>query len=270
MDKLRKKLFEIIFEADTLAGKTFDISLLIIILISTVIVILESVNSFNQLMYNEFRIIEWVVTILFSIEYLLRIYSLKKPSGYIFSFYGIVDLLAILPSYLGLFFVGTHSLLVIRALRLLRIFRIFKISRYIDEGKFLIKAIYASRIKISVFLFALMTLILIIGTLMYLIEGENYGFTSIPKSIYWAIVTMTTVGYGDITPHTALGQFLSGIVMILGYSIIAVPTGIVGVELANTIRKAQNTQVCPNCSKEGHDSDAIYCKYCGTMLNEPL
>ena len=268
MDKLRKKLFEIIFEADTFAGKAFDISLLLVILLSTVIVILESVNTINQSLYNEFKIIEWTITLLFSIEYLLRIYSLRKPSGYVFSFFGIVDLLAILPSYLGLFLIGTHSLLVIRALRLLRIFRIFKISRYLDEGKFLIRAIYASRIKISVFLFALLTLILIIGTIMYLVEGENYGFTSIPKSIYWAIVTMTTVGYGDITPHTALGQFLSGIVMILGYSIIAVPTGIVGVELANSIRKAQNTQVCPNCTKEGHDTDAIHCKYCGAKLNE--
>ena len=268
MDKLRKKLFEIIFEADTFAGKAFDISLLLVILLSTVIVILESVNTINQSLYKEFKIIEWTITILFSIEYLLRIYSLRKPSGYVFSFFGIVDLLAILPSYLGLFLIGTHSLLVIRALRLLRIFRIFKISRYLDEGKFLIRAIYASRIKISVFLFALLTLILIIGTIMYLVEGENYGFTSIPKSIYWAIVTMTTVGYGDITPHTALGQFLSGIVMILGYSIIAVPTGIVGVELANSIRKAQNTQVCPNCTKEGHDTDAIHCKYCGAKLNE--
>jgi voltage-gated potassium channel len=216
MEKLRKKLFEIIFEADTFAGKAFDVILLVIILLSTVIVILESVTSINHLLNNEFKILEWSITVLFSIEYLLRIYSLKKPSGYVFSFFGIVDLLAILPSYLGLFFIGTHSLLIIRTLRLLRVFRIFKVSRYLDEGKFLIRAIYASRIKISVFLFALLTLLLIIGTIMYLVEGENYGFTSIPKSIYWAIVTMTTVGYGDITPHTALGQFLSGIVMILG------------------------------------------------------
>jgi voltage-gated potassium channel len=268
MEKIRKKLFEIIFEADTSAGKAFDVILLFVILLSTVVVIIESVPSINHLFYKEFRIIEWTITFLFSLEYLLRIYSLKKPEGYIFSFFGVVDLLAVLPSYLGLFFVGTHSLIVIRTLRLLRIFRIFKISRYLEEGKFLVRALYESRIKISVFLFALITLMLIIGTFMYLVEGENYGFTSIPKSIYWAIVTMTTVGYGDITPHTALGQFLSGFVMILGYSIIAVPTGIVGLELANTIRKAQSTQVCPNCTREGHDHDAIYCKYCGTMLNE--
>ncbi len=269
MEKIRKKLFEIIFEADTASGKIFDIVLLFIILLSTVVVIIESVPSINQVLYKEFRIIEWTITILFTIEYLLRIYSLKKPSGYIFSFFGIVDLLAILPFYLGLFFIGTHSLLVIRVLRLLRIFRIFKITRYLQEGKFLIRALYASRIKIGVFLFTLITLMLIIGTLMYLIEGENYGFTSIPKSIYWAIVTMTTVGYGDITPHTAVGQFLSGVVMILGYAIIAVPTGIVGLELANTMIKAQSTQVCPNCAREGHDHDAIYCKYCGFLLNEP-
>ncbi|MBN2212816.1 MAG: ion transporter [Bacteroidales bacterium] len=268
MEKIRKKLFEIIFEADTYAGKTFDVILLFIILLSTVIVIIESVPSINQVLNKELRIIEWTVTILFTIEYILRIYSVKKPSGYIFSFFGIIDLMAILPSYLGFFFAGPHSLLIIRTLRLLRVFRVFKISRYLEESKFLIRALYASRIKISVFLFALVTLMLIIGTLMYLIEGENSDFTSIPKSIYWAIVTMTTVGYGDITPHTAVGQFLSGVVMILGYSIIAVPTGIVGFEMANSIKKAQNTQVCPNCAREGHDSDAVYCKYCGSLLNE--
>jgi len=268
MEKIRKKLFEIIFEADTAAGKLFDVILLLIILLSTLVVIIESVPSIHDRLNLELRIIEWSITILFTIEYLLRIYCLRKPSAYIFSFFGIVDLLAILPSYLGLFFAGPHSLLIIRALRLLRVFRIFKITRYLEEGKFLIKALYASRIKISIFLFTLVTLMLIIGTMMYLIEGENSDFTSIPKSLYWAIVTMTTVGYGDITPHTAVGQFLSGIVMILGYSIIAVPTGIVGFEMASSISKARNTQVCPHCAREGHDSDAVYCKYCGSLLNE--
>lgn len=267
-NKIRKKLFEIIFEADTTAGKIFDIVLLALIILSTLAVILDSVPAIHTEYRLEFRYLEWAITILFSVEYILRIYSVNKPVNYVLSFYGIIDFLAILPTFLGLIFIGTHSLVVIRALRLLRVFRIFKISRYIEAGKVLLKALHASRVKISVFLFAILTLVLIIGTTMYLIEGDQHGFTSIPKSIYWAIVTMTTVGYGDITPQTALGQFLSGLVMILGYSIIAVPTGIVSVELANSIRKSVNTQVCPGCTREGHDSDALYCKYCGTKLNE--
>ncbi len=268
MGKIRKRLFEIIFEADTTAGKVFDIVLLGLIILSTLAVILESVPSVRVSFSSGLRVAEWVITILFSLEYVLRIYATDKPLRYILSFYGIIDFMAILPTYLGLVIAGTHSLVVIRALRLLRVFRIFKISRYIEEGKILLKALQASRVKISVFLFVIFTLILVIGTVMYLIEGEKNGFTSIPKSIYWAIVTMTTVGYGDITPQTALGQFLSAIVMILGYSIIAVPTGIVSVELAGAIKDAVSTQTCPACLREGHDADAEFCKYCGARLNE--
>ena len=218
--------------------------------------------------YGEiFKATEWIITILFSLEYITRIYAVDKSWKYIFSFYGIIDLISVLPTFISLIIPGTHSLIVIRALRLLRIFRILKVTRYMNAGKILVSALKASRVKISVFLFTIITVIIIIGTLMYLIEGEAGGFTSIPKSIYWAVVTLTTVGYGDITPQTAFGQFVSGLVMILGYSIIAVPTGIVTAELAGSIKRSSNNQVCPQCLKEGHDPDAAYCKYCGTRLN---
>ncbi|MBN2349307.1 MAG: ion transporter [Bacteroidales bacterium] len=267
-NKFRQKLFEIIFESDTRSGKVFDIALLFFILLSIVIVILESVSGYQIRFGHIFLIIEWFITILFTLEYITRIYVVDKPWKYIFSFYGIIDLISILPTFISVFIPGTHSLMVIRALRLLRIFRILKITRYIDAGKILVNALKASRIKISVFLFTIGTVIVIIGTLMYLIEGEASGFTSIPKSIYWAVVTLTTVGYGDITPQTAFGQFISSLVMILGYSIIAVPTGIVTAELAGNIKKSSNNQVCPKCLKEGHDEDAEYCKYCGSELNK--
>ncbi len=268
--KLRQKLFDIIFEADTPVGKAFDIGLLGIIILSVLLVMLESVDSIRNRVPELFTILEWIVTVLFTIEYLLRIWLVKNSWRYILSFYGIVDLLSILPTYLGLFFANTQYLLTIRALRLLRIFRILKMVQYILEGQIIVKALAASRRKITVFIMAVLTVVLIIGSLMYVVEGtSDSGFTSIPRSVYWAIVTVTTVGYGDISPVTPLGQFLSSILMITGYAVIAVPTGIVSVEMAHVDRELKQkiyTRVCPNCGREGHDQDAIYCKHCSHVL----
>lgn len=269
----RRKVHEVIFEADTPAGKLFDVVLLLAIVLSTLAVMLESVKEVEEQHGHLLRIVEWVFTILFSIEYLARIISVARPLRYVFSFYGIIDLLSILPTYLGLFFTNTRSLSVIRTIRLLRVFRIFKLARYLREGETLTRALKASRWKITVFLGVVLMICVIMGTLMYLIEGGNprapgEGFTSIPRSIYWAIVTLTTVGYGDIAPVTPLGQSLSSIIMILGYAIIAVPTGIVSVELNNEMNSepAISTQACMSCSREGHDADAEFCKFCGEKL----
>ncbi len=266
---LQDRIHEIIFEADTPWGKAFDVSLLILIIVSVLVVILESVEEFQQQVPDLFFYTEWVLTILFTIEYGLRIYSIQKPWKYITSFYGIVDLLAILPTYLSLFFFGTQYLITIRSLRLLRTFRILKISHYLSESAILMEALKSSRRKIEVFIGVVVTIVLIIGSIMYVIEGKDSGFTSIPRSMYWAVVTVTTVGYGDIYPVTTLGQFLSAILMIMGYGVIAVPTGIVSVELAHAAQKADqplNTKACPVCSMEGHDSDAEFCKYCAGKL----
>ncbi len=261
----QNKLHEIIYEADTRAGKWFDIILLIAILLSVATVMLESVNSISEVYGAELRIIEWTFTVIFTLEYIARLVSLGKPLKYVFSFYGIVDLISIIPTYLGIFITGSHSLAIIRSIRLLRVFRILKLAQFIGEANVLIKALKASRHKIIVFLFALLSLTFILGTLMYLIETPESGFTSIPRSIYWAIVTLTTVGYGDIAPQTVLGQTLASFIMIIGYAIIAVPTGIVGAELAKT-DASSNTQACPNCSLEGHDDNAKHCKFCGNHL----
>ena len=266
MKDFKEKLYEIIFEADTKKGKVFDVVLLFVILLSIALVMLESVPSIRSEFGNTLHMMEWGITIIFSIEYILRILIVRKPVGYIFSFYGVIDFLSVLPTYLSLFIIGSHSLLVIRVLRLLRVFRILKLTRYTNAGRTLARAMWASREKISVFIFFVITLVVIIGTVMYLTEGEAHGFTSIPRSIYWAIVTLTTVGYGDISPQTSLGQFLASIVMIIGYAIIAVPTGIVTAEIIKD-SKSQNTQVCSNCLHDSHDSDAIFCKKCGNKLN---
>jgi len=261
----QRKLHEVIFEADTPAGKWFDIVLLIAILLSVVTVMLESVESIASVYGSELRIIEWSFTIFFTIEYIARIISLGKPLKYVFSFYGIIDLISIIPTYLSLFVAGTHTLTVIRSIRLLRVFRILKLVQFIGEANVLMQALKASRAKITVFLFAVSSLTFILGTVMYLIESPESGFTSIPRSIYWAIVTLTTVGYGDITPQTVLGQTLASVIMIIGYAIIAVPTGIVGAEIAKADAPS-NTQACPQCSLEGHDDDAKFCKYCSAEL----
>ena len=259
--------YEVIFEADTRKGKIFDLLLLIVIVISVILVMLESVDSIREEYRESLRIAEWIITIVFTIEYVIRIIIVRRPWKYIKSFYGIIDFLAVIPTYVSLFLIGSQSLLVIRILRLLRVFRILKLTRYTNAGSVLSRAIWASREKISVFIFSVVTLVVIIGTLMYLIEGEGGGFTSIPRSIYWGIVTLTTVGYGDISPVTPLGQFLASVVMILGYAIIAVPTGIVTAEMINPTPAENNTQVCPNCLHSSHDNDAVYCKKCGAELN---
>ncbi len=263
----RLRLYEIIFESNDFAGKLFDIVLIIAISYSVVIVSLDSVKSFSNSHKEFLTYSEWIITVLFTIEYLLRLYSIGKPLRYAFSFYGIVDFLSILPTYISLFFPGAHYLLIIRIFRVLRIFRILKFVQYISEAQTMAKALKASRRKITVFLFYVLVIVITVGAIMYLIEGEEHGFTSIPHSIYWAIVTLTTVGYGDISPQTPLGQFLASLVMLLGYGIIAVPTGIVTVEYGKIRKEGTNAKVCPNCDAKGHDADAIYCKYCGTKLN---
>ncbi len=244
-------------------GKAFDILLLLLIISSVLVVSLESVKELRRQYLQQFITLEWIFTILFTIEYLLRIYSTPKPLKYIFSFFGIVDLISIIPTYLSLVIMGSQYLLVIRVLRLLRIARIFKLTHFINEGKQLSNALRASFTKIAVFIGTVLLLVVIIGSIMYIVEGEASGFTSIPKSIYWAIVTLTTVGYGDIAPATPLGQILASFVMIMGYGIIAVPTGIVTVEMSRTARKTAETRLCPNCHQEGHPVSAKYCFNCG-------
>ena len=262
---LRERLHEIIFEADTPAGKRFDVVLLCVILLSVLVVMLDSVASMNAEFGEWLRWWEWLFTIAFTIEYLLRLYSVRRPLRYALSFFGLVDLMAVIPTYLSLLVGGTQSLLVIRTLRLLRVFRVLKLAKYLGEANVLLAALRASRAKIIVFLVAVLSMVVIMGSTMYLVEGEEHGFTSIPTSMYWAVVTMTTVGYGDITPTTVLGRTLAAMLMILGYGIIAVPTGIGSAELVRA-PKTVSTQACPSCSAEGHDHDATHCKYCGTTL----
>jgi voltage-gated potassium channel len=272
----RSKLYEIIYEADTPEGKLFDVVLLITIIASILLVMLESVNSIDRKYHDILNISEWIITILFSVEYIARIITVKQPAKYIFSFYGIIDLLSTIPKYISLFFGGIHALAALRALRLLRVFRILKLARYLGASNNLVNALKASRAKISVFLFAVIIVAIILGTVMYLIEGEENGFTNIPKSVYWCIVTLTTVGFGDIAPQTPLGQFIASMVMILGYGIIAVPTGIVSAEYANQGNKPKpestkphlNTQSCENCLATNHKDNAEYCYNCGEKLSK--
>jgi len=261
----RARLHEIIFEADTRVGKFFDVALIVCILSSVIVVMLDSVRTI-RLAYGELLMaIEWLFTIAFTLEYILRLCSVGRPLKYATSFFGIIDLLAILPTYLSVLFPGTQYLIVIRILRVLRIFRVLKLVQFVSEANIMLRALRASGRKITVFFFAIVTLVIIFGSVMYLVEGERHGFTSIPRSIYWAIVTMTTVGYGDISPETGLGQAIAAVVMIIGFSIIAVPTGIVASEMSKAARRV-STQACPQCSAEGHDHGAKYCKNCGAKL----
>jgi voltage-gated potassium channel len=247
----RTTLYEIIFEADTPAGKIFDVLLIWTILLSVTVVFLESIDVLKTEYGEWFITLEWIFTLLFTIEYVLRIVCVRKPFRYIFSFYGVVDFLAIVPTYLSLLIAGSQYLLVIRILRLLRVFRVFKLTHLIKQSDILVKALKASRGKIAVSLFSVITVVVIIGAVMYVIEGPENGFTSIPVSMYWTIVTLTTVGYGDISPQTPIGQLLASMVMIMGYGLIAVPTGIVSVELASATKKQVTTKVCPSCLSEG-------------------
>jgi len=266
--KFRAKLHEIIFEADTVWGRRFDLVLLWLILASVFVVILESVPVLHRDYFDLFYAAEWCFTIIFTIEYLLRIYVVKSPVRYATSTFGLIDLISILPTYLSLFIVGSQAMLVVRILRLLRVFRVLRMGRFLWAGHIISKALKASRHKLTVFVFFVAQLVVIIGALMYLVEGPvNPGYSSIPAGIYWAVVTITTVGFGDVTPVTPIGKFLSIIVMLIGYAIIAVPTGIVSAEMVANL-KQNNTQVCRHCSEEGHDDDAQHCKYCGWPLHE--
>ena len=267
MKRTRERLFIIIFGSDTPAGKLFDIALLVAILLSVAAIMLESVKEMAMMYGTELRYIEWFFTILFTIEYIVRIMAVKKPMKYIFSFFGIIDLLSIIPTYLGLVLVNSHYFSILRAVRLLRVFRILKLARYMDAANVLRRAFLNSRAKITVFLGVVLSISIMLGTAMFLIEGPENGFTSIPRSIYWAIVTITTVGFGDIAPVTVLGQFLASILMILGYGIIAVPTGIVTSEIIKPqTNKGEKSIVCPSCNLKGHEPDASYCRSCGAPL----
>jgi voltage-gated potassium channel len=262
----RRRLHEVIFEADTKTGRRFDVILLWAIILSVLAVMLESVPAIAAEHTLILHIFEWAFTVLFTLEYIARIISVKRPLRYMFSFFGLVDLLSILPAYLGLFITGTGSLTVIRILRFIRIFRVLKLMAFMREAIVLRNAVRASRKKVTVFLVGIGITVVILGTIMYIIEDAGSGFTSIPRSIYWAIVTITTVGYGDIAPHTALGQTLASVIMIMGYAIIAVPTGIVTAELTAAKQPSTNTQSCPSCSKDDHENNAKHCKHCGHKL----
>ncbi len=263
----KNKIHEFIFEADTKLGKAFDVVLIVSIVLSVLVVMLDSVASLRLEYGTWFYTLEWVFTIMFTAEYILRIIAVERARGYIFSFFGLVDLFSILPTYISFFFPGSQYFMIIRILRVLRVFRVLKFTQYLIELDQLKEALAMSRRKITVFMFTVVTLSVLVGSLMYVIEGADNGFTSIPRGIYWAVVTLTTVGYGDISPQTPFGQMLAVVIMILGYGIIAVPTGIVTVELGKVSAKKISTEVCRFCSREGHEKDAVYCKFCGGKLN---
>jgi voltage-gated potassium channel len=263
----KQRLHEVIFESDTAYGKAFDVALLVCILSSIIVVVLDSVPSYHEKYGRVFFILEWVFTILFTIEYFLRLVSVKRPVKYALGFLGLIDLLTIIPMYLSIFFTGAQSLLVLRALRLLRIFRIFKLTHFLTEMSFLGSALRSAAKKISIFMLVVLALVVILGSIMHLVEGRENGFHSIPESIYWAIVTITTVGYGDIAPVTPTGKFIASVIMLIGYGIIAVPTGIITTEIALMTRSSKTSrQACPGCGREGHDQNAKYCQYCGEKL----
>ncbi|WP_338645181.1 ion transporter [Flavobacterium sp. KS-LB2] len=268
-DAFRQKTNIVIYGTNTASGRLFDLVLLGVILVSVVIVMLETVKGFDIKYHQELIVLEWIITIFFTLEYILRIISIKKPLKYIFSFYGIIDLIATLPMYFSLFFVGTSVLTVVRALRLLRLFKILKHPKFSSQSTHLKEALIASKGKILIFIYFMLISSIIIGSVMYIVEGKEGGFTSIPISIYWTIVTLTTVGYGDISPITPLGQAIASVVMIMGYGIIAVPTGIVSAEFANSNRKKpreERINPCSVCGTEGHEYNAKYCFHCGAEL----
>ncbi|HRZ95936.1 MAG TPA: ion transporter [Paludibacter sp.] len=259
---IKQKLHNIIFENDTKAGRAFDVALLWSILISVLLTIIDSIAYINLHFRDEFYFVEWIFTILFTIEYLLRIYSSEKPLKYIFSFWGLIDLLAILPTFLSIFFYKYHYLFVVRILRLLRVFRVLKLVRFNRESSSLMRSLKASSYKIGIFILAILAIVVLLGSLMYVVEGEENGFTSIPQSIYWAIITITTVGYGDIVPHTIMGKFISSFSMLIGYAIIAVPTGIVTVEMNKLNKKSKKCAACGN----KNDEEANFCSECGAKI----
>ena len=264
----RERLYVIIFFTNTSAGKRFDTWLLAFILASLIVVMLDSVAAYRDSFGPVLTGLEWFFTIVFAIEYLLRIYTHPEPRKYIFSYYGAIDLLSVVPAFIALFMPDAQYLLVVRALRMLRVFRVLKLTHYLNQANFLVVALHGSKQKIIVFLLSVATMVLIYGTLMYLIEGPENGFTSIPMSIYWAVVTLTTVGFGDIVPLTPLGKALATVVMITGYSIIAVPTGIFTAELATAMRTDSLQHKCPSCEKLNHEPNAAFCSRCGSQLFE--
>ncbi len=262
----KQRWYEVIFEADTRAGKTFDVLLLVAIFVSVLAVVLESVESIHARFGALFNYVEWGFTVLFTLEYAARIACAPRRLRYVRSFYGVVDLVSILPSYFMVLFPGAQTVAVLRALRLLRVFRVLKLAHMLSEASALRQAFWASRSKIAVFMAFVAILVVILGSLMHIIEGPKHGFTSIPQSMYWAIVTMTTVGYGDIAPQSPIGKAIAALVMVIGYSMIIIPIGIVSAEIREVAVKTVTTQVCGHCMSEGHDSDAVHCKYCGEQL----
>ena len=268
-NKLQHHLYVIIFGHHTRGGRAFDLALIIAIISSLAVLVLESIPSVQQSWGLELRYLEYTFTALFTLEYLLRLYCSPKPAAYAKSFYGVVDLLAILPTYLSLLFPSVAFMGVIRALRIMRIFRVLKLVRYLQDSNILLRSLLMARRKVFIFFTTVAILVTIFGALIYVIEGPDNGFTSIPKSIYWAIVTITTVGYGDLVPQTNLGKAVASLTMLLGYSILAVPTGIITAELNNEMSSHKNLVKCPNCSKSGHEADAMFCKHCGSELAEP-
>ena len=266
---IKHHLYVIIFGTHTRAGRAFDIALIIAIITSLLVLILESLPSVMTEWSRELRYIEYTFTAIFTVEYLLRLYCSPKPKSYATSFYGVVDLLAILPTYLAIFFPGASFMGVVRLLRVMRIFRILKLVRYLQDSNILLRSLLMARRKILIFFSTVGILVTIFGALIFVIEGPDNGFTSIPKSIYWAIVTITTVGYGDMVPQTHLGKAIASLTMLLGYSILAVPTGIITAELSNEMNAHKQLVKCPNCNRAGHDSDAMHCKHCGSELADP-
>lgn len=269
-DGLRNRLYTIVFEADTASGRLFDLILIVAIIVSIFVVMLDSVQSIKLEHGTIISALEWSFTILFTIEYLVRLYSVEHPARYARSFFGIIDLLSIVPTYLALIFPEAHALLDVRILRLLRIFRILKLTMYVAEYQMLVEAVSASRRKILVFLSVVMMVVVVMGTIMYVVEGPEHGFTSIPRAIYWAIVTLTTVGYGDMTPQTNLGKVIASMMMLLGWGTLAVPTGIVTAEMTSRrMMRYSATRTCPACKSKGHEHDAAFCKDCGASLLMP-
>lgn len=262
----KERLHQIIFGTDTPAGKLFDVVLLYTILFSVIALMLDSMASVKSKFGSELYLIEWFFTLVFTVEYVLRLYSSPRPGAYARSFYGVVDLLSILPSYVGLLVPEATYLLVVRLLRVLRVFRVLKLARYMDEANTLVRSLVQARRKILVFFMVVLVLATVFGSVMYVVEGPANGFSSIPKSIYWTVVTITTVGYGDIVPQTVIGQMVATLAMLTGYSIIAVPTGIVTAELAREMARERAENACASCNRAGHDNDATYCKFCGDTL----
>lgn len=266
MRPLRQRLHDTIFQHDDPAERAFDVVLIVAILLSVLVVMLDSVASISARYGRLLYAAEWFFTILFTVEYLLRLWTARRPLGYARSFYGVVDLLSVLPTWLSIVFPPGRFLVVLRVLRVLRVFRILKLAEYVEQGAVLQAALRASRYKITVFVSTVLTITVVVGSLMYMIEGPSSGFTSIPQSVYWAIVTLTTVGYGDVAPASPLGKALAATLMIMGYGIIAVPTGIVTLELDRASRASEKRRPCPGCGVDRHDADATFCKHCGTQL----